>query len=416
MRKYITPATLVLIIALVTVIACAAPVTKPTFEEKTLKLGCIMPFTGPASMWGLNMRPPMEIYAQLINENGGLKVGDTIYQVEMIFKDGFAPGPATAATRSLIYDSNVDAIVGYYGLGIAAITAITNPEKVVLNIGTIGGRDPAQPKDSYVFYGFPSMEMTIYQALALIEAFPQYHTLAWTGPSSGEHDIDVTFGPTDEKLLKEYGVKSVRLYYPEGTTNFVPTLTRLAEQGTEMIYCVGSPLETFLMAKQRWEMGYQWPLGQVGSVPDLNIVKGICGSDEAMQGLVCSYPVPWELKKMQVADRYLEMARRIQARHKELYNKDVYYGVWAGSGINAMGQYFEIIQTAGTIDPDEVMRTARGGTFETFVGKYTLSGKPYYGSDAVFGHPCAMGMIKGKEVVYIGESPLTNVDKPFAEF
>ena len=156
--------------------------------------------------------------------------------------------------------------------------------------------------------------------------------------------------------------------------------------------------------------------GQVGSVPDLNIVKGICGSEEAMQGIVCSYPIPWELRKTKVSSEYLDMAKRIQERHKQLYNKDVYYGVWAGSGINAMGQYLEITQKAGTIDADEVMRVTRGGTFETFVGRYTLSGKPYYDSDIVFGHPCAMGMVKGKEVVYVGEYPLTNVDKPFADF
>jgi len=413
-RKPITYISLALIAALVAVTACAAPVTTPPPEVKTLKLGCIMPFTGPGSLWGLNMRPPMEVYAQLINEDGGVKVGDTTYKVEMVFKDGFAPGPAVAATRNLIYDSKVDAIVGYFGLGIAAMAAITNPEKVVLNIGTIGGRDPAKAQDSYVIYGFPSMEMTIYQALAVVEAFPQYHTLAWTGPISGEHDIDATFGATDARLLKDYGIKSVRVYYPEGTTNFVPTLTKMAELGTEMIYCVGSPLETFLMAKQRYEMGYKWPLGQVGSVPDLSIVKGICGSEEAMQRIVCSYPIPWELKKTQVAPGYLDMAKRIQERHKKLYNKDVYYGVWAGSGLNAMGQYLEIIQKAGTIDADEVMRVTRGGTFETFVGRYTLSGKPHYDSDVVFGHPCAMGMIKGQEVVYAGEYPLTNVDKPFA--
>ena len=44
--------------------------------------------------------------------------------------------------------------------------------------------------------------------------------------------------------------------YPEGTLNFTPYLTKMAEQGTEVIYSVGSPLEVGLMAKQRWQMGY----------------------------------------------------------------------------------------------------------------------------------------------------------------
>ena len=146
LSKHIMPACLILVAALIAVTACAEPVTKPPSEVKTLKLGCIMPFTGPASMWGLNMRPPMEVYAQLINEDGGVKIGDTTYKVEMIFKDGFAPGPAVAATRNLIYDGKVDAIVGYFGLGIAAIAGVTNPEKVVLNIGTMSG-GPSQTRE-----------------------------------------------------------------------------------------------------------------------------------------------------------------------------------------------------------------------------------------------------------------------------
>ena len=62
------------------------------------------------------------------------------------------------------------------------------------------------------------------------------------------------------------------------------------------------------------------------------------------------------------------------------------------------------------------MKTLRGGTFETFLGRYKLTGKRFYGSDVVFGHPCAMCISKGKESIYLGEYPLTDIDTPFAEF
>ncbi|MBN1376046.1 MAG: ABC transporter substrate-binding protein [Dehalococcoidia bacterium] len=402
-------------LCLLLILACTPEAEIPA-EQPTLNIGCIMPFTGPAALWGQNIRPGMEIYADLINEDGGLQIGDKRYKIEMIFKDGFAPGPAATATRNLVYDSGVKAIVGYFGLGIAAMTQITNPEKVILNIGTIGGLDPSPPEKSYVMYGFPSMEITIYQAIAAMQAFPQYHTMAWTGPSSGEHNIDATFGATDEKLQKEFGIKSVRMYYPEGTLNFTPYLTKMAEQGTEVIYCVGSPLEVGLMAKQRWQMGYKWPICQIASALDLDIMKGIGGSEEAVQNIVSDYPVPWALKKVTVAPKYVDMAKRISDRYKELYEKEIFLGAYGGSAINSQGQYFEALEQAGTTDPDVVMRTLRGGTFDTFLGRYKLTGKRFYGSDVVFGHPCAMGISKGRENIYLGEYPLTNIDIPFAEF
>ena len=402
-------------LSLCLLLACT-PAPQAPDEQKTLKVGCIMPFTGPAALWGQNIRPGMEIYADLINQDGGLKVGNDRYKIEMIFKDGFAPGPAATATRNLVYENGVTAIVGYFGPGIAAMTQITNPEKVILNISDIGGRDPSPPEKSYTMYGSPDMEITVYQAIAAMQAFPQYHTLAWTGPSSGEHNIDVAFAPTDARLLKEFGIKSVRLPYPEGTLNFVPYLTKMAEQGTEVIYCVGSPLEVGLMAKQRWQMGYNWPICQIAAALDFNIMKGIAGSEEAIQNIVSDYPVPWELKKAIVAPKYLDMAKRIWARYTELYKKDMYLGAFGGSGITAQGQYFEALEQAGTIDPDEVMKTLRGGTRDSFLGRYKLTGKRFYGSDVVFGHPCAMSITKGQENIYLGEYPLTNIDVPFAEF
>ena len=57
-----------------------------------------------------------------------------------------------------------------------------------------------------------------------------------------------------------------------------------------------------------------------------------------------------------------------------------------------------------------------GPTFDSFMGRYKLSGNKYYGSDVVFGYHCAMGIVKNMETVYLGEYPLLNVDKPFAEF
>jgi branched-chain amino acid transport system substrate-binding protein len=414
-KKYIAAVCLIISIVLITVTSCAAPTPLPPAAEKTLKIGSIMPFTGPAALWGQKIRPTMEMYAKLVNEDGGVKIGGDLYKVEMTFLDAYGPAPASAAARNLIFDHKVSAIVGYFGLGIAAIAQVTNPEKVILNMSTIGGVDPFPIKDSYVFYGYPVMNFAVYQVIAAMKALPQYHTIAWTGIRSGDQTPEPLFAPTDERLLKEFGIKSVRVYYPEGTMNFTPYLTQMAEKGVEVIYCIGTPLEVGLMAKQRWQMGYTWPICQAAPGLELDVMKGIAGSEEAVQNIVSDYPVPWELKKVTVAPKYLAMAKRIWDRSKEEYGAEMWYGSWGGSATNSMGQLFEILEQAGTTDPDTVMRTIRGGTFDSFLGKYTLSGEKYYGSNSVFGYPCSLGIIKGAKTVYLGEYPMMDVDHPFVE-
>jgi hypothetical protein len=144
----------------------------------------------------------------------------------------------------------------------------------------------------------------------------------------------------------------------------------------------------------------------------LAMVKGIAGGEEAMQNICGSYNYPWELKKVTVAPRYLDMANRIRAKYKETHqNKEPYAGGFS-NGAPSMAHYFEAVQMAGTTDPDKVMGVLRGGTIETFLGKYTLSGTVTYGSPVVVGYPCAMGVIKGSEIVYLGENPLWDVDHP----
>jgi ABC-type branched-subunit amino acid transport system substrate-binding protein len=197
-----------------------------------------------------------------------------------------------------------------------------------------------------------------------------------------------------------------------GTMNFTAYIAKMADQGADVLFSFGTPLEVGLLAKQRYQMGYKWPIAENAAVLDASIVKGIAGSEEAMQNICGDYCYPWVLKKVTIAPRYLDMAKRIREAYKTKYDgKEPYVGAF-GVGVTSMGQYLEGIQMAGTIDPDKVMSVFRGGTLETFIGKYTLSGSTTYGSPVVFGYPCAMSIMKGSENVYLNEEPLLDVEHP----
>jgi branched-chain amino acid transport system substrate-binding protein len=392
--------------------ACApSPEVKPAEQAKILKIGCIMPFTGSAAMWGQAQREVMEVYTELLNEQGGVKIGNTTYKIEVYYgDDGFMPAPAAAAARKLIYDEGVTTIVGFFGMGFSAVSPITNSEKVIFIARTGSGVVYDPEKAPYVIFGLPSSEQTINQAIVAMQSNPDLHVLCWTGTDSAKKAAETAFAPVDEMLERDFGIKSVRVYYPEGTTNFTPYLSKMAEQGTQVIFSGGSVLELALMAKQRWAMGYKWPLVQTACQIDPKMFMQICGSKEAAQGVISDRPVPWELKKTAVTPRYVEMAKNIDKRFTEKHgNPIVHFGAFA-AGVNEMAQYFEAAQMVGTLDPDKVMGAFRGGTFETFLGKYTLSGKKLYGSPVVFGYPCEMGQIQGDKEVYLGEYPMTDPD------
>ena len=399
---------------ILTLNACVAAPAVPR-ESKLLKIGWISAFTGPAASWGLAAQPLVEIYQDLVNGDGGIAVGDETYKIKIISADGqFLPAPGAAAARRLIYDEGVKVILGYNGTGYSAISPITNVEKVIFitRTGSVA-YDPT--RDPYVIFGLPSAEITMNQMLAVMEAYPQYKTVCWTGARSDERAAESIMNMVDQKIEADYGIKSVRVYYPEGTTNFTPYITRMAEQGTQVIFAGGTPLEIALMAKQRWQMGYKWPVAQTSPQIKPELFINLCGFDAA-QGVISDYPAPWVLKKVAVASRYISIAERIKSKYLEIKGEQIPdVGIFAGA-IGQMGQYFEAVRQAGTLDPDSVMKTFRGGTFETFLGKYTLSGQKTYGSPVVFGYPCSMGQIQGNEIVYIGEHPLLNADQWYDYF
>ncbi len=395
------------VMLMVFAMACA-PAAAPVAEQKVLKLGCLMPFSGPAAMYGEKGRQITDIYIDLLNEDGGVKIGNDTYKVALYWGDDqFAPAPAAAAARKLIYDDKIIAIVGYIGPGFSALSPVTNPEKVILICRT-GSALYSPTKDPYVVFGSPTGEVTLNQALAAMQSHPDLHVLAWTGTMEDRRMTESVFKLVDARLEKEFGIKSLRIYYPAGTTNFTPYLTKMKEEGAQTIFAGGTILEVALIAKQRWEMGFKWPI--VHSSDNLiDIFFSVCGKDAA-QGIMGNRNNPTELKKVVVAQKYLDMTNRIVERFQKKYGKPIdNYGVFS-MAITHLSQYFECAQSIGSTDPDAMMKAFKGGTFDSFLGRYTYSGSKTYGAPVVFGYPCAMGEVQGDKEIYLGEYPLTDAD------
>lgn len=150
------------------------------------------------------------------------------------------------------------------------------------------------------------------------------------------------------------------------------------------------------------------------AVVDIELVRSVCGSTEAMENICADNGAFYNLKKTAVATSYLEMANRIRDEYTRKFHKELNPGV-SSVGAQMVGQYLEACQKAGSIDLDDVMNEIRGGTFETFGGRYRLSGKERYGADVCFGYPVGISLLKKENEQYLTEYPCVDVDKPIIE-
>jgi ABC-type branched-subunit amino acid transport system substrate-binding protein len=411
------------IIVLVAVIgsmfaACAQPAAAPkpatpaaSAEPKILKFGALIPMSGPAAAYGDIYKKSLDLYVQIVNETG-FKVGQDTYKIQMVYADDkYNPQEAVAAANKVIFSDKVQFIISSSPTN-SALTPLTNANKVIFISRNANGFTGYDPK---------TMPYNVYSN-CLNEVSPNYGYVAYNGipgvKTVGQLYAVGNKGTVDEAIartkafMENKGVKLLEPeWYPIGTQDFTPYLSKMHEANIDMLLIYGPATDLLTMAKQRFAAGKKYPIVQTTPVFNLKAFIAAAGAD-AIEGIVSEYDLPSSFKLTKVSDKQLAMAQKFQDLWQAQYNQQITdittfpFGwplLWGTLAVDA-------VQQAGSTDPDVVMKTVRGGTFDTSIGKLTMTGTKKYGSPVFLGNPCAASIIKGGKEVYLGEIPITDVD------
>ncbi|MHB1418736.1 MAG: ABC transporter substrate-binding protein [Bacillota bacterium] len=406
---------LMLVVALVSIVACGKKDEAPsqtgdtgtTAPTKTLKIGFIMPMSGPASLWGIAIQKDVNAYTAVINEEGGLKIGDEYYTVENYFADDEAtPDKAAQTTNELINNDGVSAILGYWGIGLPTIASITTPAKVITNFTKpINYNKDTMP---YAAFSHDDSYLGFAQLAAIISAFPEMKTMGISADevyyAGGKNTI-----PAFKEILTEKGIKFVEDVYPWSTIDYTTHIEKLHQLGADTLFSWSAPEFEAGKQKEIYNRGYKMNFAGAGTIVDLKSYMDISGK-EAAQGGLHPYNYPWALKTYNIQPEIVDVALKIKAKTEQMQGKaEIDYDGAFPYGLNSMLMYFQALQKAGTTDPDKVMEVTRGGTFDLFSGTQTLGGLETYGS-AVMGHPIGpMGKVEGDKMVFSSEGPAYDV-------
>ncbi len=111
----------VFFIVLSTVAWAAEPVKKAT-KTGVLKIGASAPLSGIMAPWGIPESEIAALYADVLNEDGGIIVGDTAYKLVFIKSDDKAtPDGIKASGDRLIHTEKVNVVVGGWMMPIATV-------------------------------------------------------------------------------------------------------------------------------------------------------------------------------------------------------------------------------------------------------------------------------------------------------
>jgi ABC-type branched-subunit amino acid transport system substrate-binding protein len=204
-----------------------------------LRIGFVVPATGPVSATGLAMQAGFEIAVAEVNAAGGVNGQPIGYEVQ---DDAGDPATSTQIARRYSQDAGVDMLFGTItGDTASAVTPVAEQAGMAFATAILG--DPSDCSTIAFPFGETSRQLLIPQIKALVAGYGP--RIAFVG---SDYNFPRDYAAAAAEILAEAGGELVaEEYSPLGTTDFESTIARLAAARPDAILSmvVGSDAVTF---------------------------------------------------------------------------------------------------------------------------------------------------------------------------
>lgn len=354
----------------------------PAMASKTVKVGFVYIMSGPFAAYGQFAKQGAELAVDEINAAGGIN-GHT---VEAFFEDSTGkPEVAIRAIRKLVFQENVDFLIGLDSSGVAKTVVPSIPQmKTPLMITHAATPDvTGSVCNRYVFRISVNLAQNI-KAAALLASEADATTWTTIGP-------DYAFGHQSWEYFEKYlkAIKPAAQFLPRDqvafppfkTTDFSSYINKVMQSKADgvLVSLWGGNLIDFV--RQGKEMGFfdgrRQVLVTLGAATEVLTALG----DKMPEGL-------W------VGSRYWFLASDSQMNKDFVtaYKKrfDAYPSYNAHGAYGALYTYKKAVEKAGSIDKEAVIDALEGLTMDLPVGRITIRPEDHQAvSDVTWGKTSA---------------------------
>jgi branched-chain amino acid transport system substrate-binding protein len=392
--KYVSCSIFVLMVAISLVLVCQSE-TLAASKEKTVTVGAVFPLTGPASIVGLSAARGVEMSFYKINNEGGVKVGDTIYKFKVIKDDSkLSFEAASTATRKLVLQDKAIMVFGDFYVpsseGIYSVTSKYKKLQVVNWVQSPGDPADVSPKKPLALRPQVNQtDMTAVYIEQLHKLYPEVKFLINVSPA--REDFALLNKTTAEDAVKQ-GLKIETVTYEFGTEDFIPTMTKVLALKPDALLIQSTPQATPIMAARQLE--FKGPILSVSPLPAEEIVR-IVGPKLATNILSCANPEDPSVKEMQ-----------------DIWGKMYGNEPFIADAINAYNQGLniaQVIQKAQSIEPAKIVATFESmtapGSFKTSWGPGNAGGMQTVKCNRRMVRPIPMARTIDGKIQYMGLFP-----------
>lgn len=238
-------------------LALAVTATSAAWAENAkLKIGFVGVTSGPAAAWGISNQRSMEARAAWLNELGGVQIGDTTYDIEIVpFDDQKDPKRAIAGMEKMAQDG-IHYVVGpNVDDGAAAVRPVAEQNGIM-----------------YFPYAFPKELYTAPASNAILGMVANYQSgpaiYKYLMENKGVKKVAFIAGNESDPLsqrdsgaaaARELGLEVVSdtVTYQMDTTDFTPVLLPVIQTAPDLLVLSGvSPANAPQLIRSARELGY----------------------------------------------------------------------------------------------------------------------------------------------------------------
>jgi branched-chain amino acid transport system substrate-binding protein len=346
--------------SLLTAVAVALSVfpAGPSHAEDNIKIGVVLPFTGPWAKNGNESYVAMEIARDMINAQGGIN------GKKIAFFRGDAPDPSAGKSEAerIITQEGVKLITGTYASPLGIAISAESERQGVIHWETIASADVITKRGyKHVFqvgpaasrYGTAALDFTREELAKRLDKKPEDLRIAllWENRAFG-----AAVGAGARARAKELGIK---LIYDEGydqfMTDMTPLVQKLKDAKPDVLIAISFINDTILLHRKAKELDLYVPavigVSAGHSVPDLKDSLGA-----AVNGIFVS-DLPVLVNPKALRPEVQAAAEEFNARYEKIQHR-----VPAGHAVASFAALWplfkDVLPRAKSMDPEDVRAAA----------------------------------------------------------
>jgi len=345
--------------------------------DNVVKIGFLAPLTGEVAAWGKPGLDGCKIWADWVNADGGVKIGDKAYQVEFVaYDDEYDPSKARTGAVKLIKEDDVKFIMMLGGDPWPGAAPVADKEQMLFSTLLPSDLSPetkllVAPCEVHPIYNVTGVEW-------LAENKPDLKTavICAQDDSLGKPSVATYLAAFEAAGIEVLGDP---IFFDPATTDFAPIMSKMLALKPDIV-CLDTCYADYVhpLVEQAFQQGFKGQM--ISCTADFYPKMVEKTSKEFMEGFIFQFP-DFDDPKLNEEHVNFNKPNDFYAEYVKRFGEGEWGAVsWEYASI--MDLWADAAGRAGTTEPVKVLEAMQvGGTGKHAFGEAKWWGKELFGID-----------------------------------